>query len=135
MDDWALSQRPSQHVPGMKPILCAAVGALLRWPDTELPAKLILGFETLFKIPPSGIFRPIQPKVLPESSFFGADAARYVEELEADTRVSPNAAAVHAQGRGLAVRLPLLSSPCVCALSRRAPPSTSSLGEVEFCDT
>ena len=91
LDRQLLAARPVHHVPGMKPALIAFVITLLDWPDKELPQKLVDGFEIVGRIPPSNIFCPVEPQTLPELPLLGADAARYVDQLESDLRVHPSA--------------------------------------------
>ena len=91
LDDWLLQHRHVAHVAGMRPAFVAALVVLLRWPDKTLPQCLANGFLLVGTIPPSGIFRPIEPRPEPLVPLLGSDAAAYVDSLEADTRLHPSA--------------------------------------------
>ena len=91
LDDWLLQHRHVAHVAGMRPAFVAALVILLRWPDKTLPQCLANGFPLVGPIPPSGIFRPIEPRPEPLVPLLGSDAAAYVDSLEADTRLHPSA--------------------------------------------
>ena len=75
------------HVPGMKPALIAFMIALLQWLDRDLPRCLVDGFAIVGDVPPSGIFRPVEPdsgELL--TPLLGNDAEQYVNSLEKDVR-------------------------------------------------
>ena len=94
LDTELLKLRHVQHVPGFRPALIAACIIALQWPDTALPQCLQHGFPIVGDIPPSNIFRPIEPNTLPVSPLLGVDARDYVNQLESDTRVHPSAALI-----------------------------------------
>ena len=64
LDDHARSLRHVyiEAAPGVAPVWVAYMVVLLKWPDTELPSKLVFGFEIAGGIAPAHIYRPIEAK-------------------------------------------------------------------------
>ena len=90
-DAWLLAQRPVHHVPGMRPLFSALMASILRWPDRTVSRCLVRGFEVVDQIEPSLLYRNIEPKPVPDEPFLGPPAAAFVDALEADGRVHPQA--------------------------------------------
>lgn len=92
LDDAARAWRPIaiDGAPGVRPVFVAVLVTLLRWPDTDLPMRLIEGFQLGGEIPISGVLRPV-PRTqvgapvegLEEETLLGPAAAQFVDDLEA----------------------------------------------------
>ena len=91
LDAHLLACRPVHHVDGLRPAMFAAVICILKWPDRDLPTKLVRGLELVGDIPGSHIFRPISSPPQSAVPLSGQDSQRYVDGLEKDLRVHPRA--------------------------------------------
>ena len=99
LDSWALSKRPSGHVPGFRPVFIAFLLEGMKWPDRSLPWDLVQGVELVGTLHSSNIFRHVSndPSPVQEAlaaNFLGKAASDYVDDLESDRRVSPMSAEI-----------------------------------------
>ena len=63
----------------------AAIIDAMQWPDTELPVGYLNGFDVVFNIPDSGVFRAeVQPEQIPKQEF-----------MEANTRAVADLSLIH----------------------------------------
>ena len=92
LDDLARTWRPTSipGAPGVRPVFAAVLVVLLRWPDQDLPLRLVDGFPLGGPIPPSAVLRPIVTSrvgapvpAARDECLLGPDAAKFVDELEA----------------------------------------------------
>jgi len=100
LDDYLRKRRPValDNAPGAAPMFVAVMVILMRWPDEGLPQRLATGFELAGVIDPAGVFRPCDPKPVghpiqfePGTELLGPSAVHFVDELEATTKLVPEA--------------------------------------------
>ena len=103
LDDYARAQRTLSvpGAPGVAPVMAAFVVELLKWPDKDLPRKLVYGFELSGDIAPAGIYRPIEAKTVghpvqlqDNETLLGPAADKYVRELETNTAITAKTAII-----------------------------------------
>ena len=96
MDRHGLMRRPVGHVKGIAPAFLAAMVVIFGWRDSGLPAKLVFGFGIAGDTQPCGVFRELHWNEargeISRDELLGAAAEKFVDELEADTRVHESAA-------------------------------------------
>ena len=67
----------------------AAVTDALQWPDTDQPANYLKGFNVVFDVKDSGVFRPDeQPAEISKRDFEANNSRMVAKNLRRDTKAS-----------------------------------------------